>query len=149
MAGCCSRDTPTALAPWLGSTSSSTTMVDHVETKLEGILMKGIVLKGLKGIIVMVFPLILAASAPAATYYVRPAGNNNNSCTTATTDTDVAAKAAPQNAISCLNAGDTMLIHAGTYCPVSCTDNPGASVGGTDGSTTNASGTSSSPITMA
>lgn len=57
----------------------------------------------------------LAAPARAATYYVSPSGNDNNSCATSTSTSPTSQKLTIGAAIPCLTAGDTLLIHGGTY----------------------------------
>lgn len=62
---------------------------------------------------------LIAASANAATYYVRQGGSDSHSCAQATIDDDAHAKASIQTSsasgTTCLNSGDTLVVHAGTY----------------------------------
>lgn len=52
-------------------------------------------------------------SLQAATYYVRTGGNDSHACSS--TDDDAHARRNPSAGIACLSAGDTLIIHAGTY----------------------------------
>src|SRR5215831_9083575 len=52
-------------------------------------------------------------SLQAATYYVRTGGNDKNACSSI--DDDAYARRNPSAGIACLAAGDTLIIHAGTY----------------------------------
>jgi parallel beta-helix repeat protein len=53
-------------------------------------------------------------TAWAATYYVRPAGTGT--CATATTDNDASAVGSIQAGVNCVQgAGDTVIVHGGTY----------------------------------
>jgi len=57
--------------------------------------------------------LLLASTCHAATRYVSTTGNDGNACST--TDSAGTNKATLSGGISCMAAGDTLYIHAGTY----------------------------------
>jgi parallel beta-helix repeat protein len=59
--------------------------------------------------------VLLATYADAATYYVSPSGNDANSCTSAQSTIAANQKATVSAGVACLAAGDTLLIHGGTY----------------------------------
>src|SRR5262245_526795 len=87
---------------------------------------------------VVVLMLCLAAgnSAIAATYYVSTAGNDSNTCSDATSATKP--KQTISTALTCLAAGDTLLLRSGTFVegPITFWTNHVAS------------GTSDNPITI-
>jgi parallel beta-helix repeat protein len=57
-----------------------------------------------------------AVGAEAATYYVRTDGRDSHSCIKAQTDDNAHAKRTIQAGVNCLSsAGDTLIIHGGTY----------------------------------
>jgi hypothetical protein len=57
--------------------------------------------------------LVTPSTATAATYYVAKTGSDNNSCSS--TQSASAPKLTIKGGLSCLRAGDTLLIRAGTY----------------------------------
>jgi hypothetical protein len=66
-------------------------------------------------VVVLLLVMLWAAQAHATTRYVRKGGNNSHSCSAAVTDTDANAKLTILSALACSVAGDTVIVHAGTY----------------------------------
>src|SRR3954466_2358864 len=58
---------------------------------------------------------LVAVPANAATYYVSQSGNDANSCATAQSTSATNQKASIAAGVACARAGDTVLIHGGTY----------------------------------
>lgn len=58
---------------------------------------------------------LCASTAEALTYYVSQAGSDTNSCAAASSPTQSSQKATIAAGVACLAAGDTLLIHGGTY----------------------------------
>jgi hypothetical protein len=69
----------------------------------------------MKQVVVLLLVLLWTAQAQATTRYVRKGGNNSHSCAAAVTDSDATAKLTIVAALACSVAGDTVLVHAGTY----------------------------------
>ena len=63
--------------------------------------------------LVLLLSLVLSPCAGALTYHVSTGGHDSNSCAAAANVTTP--RRTIQSAIGCLSAGDTLLIHAGTY----------------------------------
>jgi hypothetical protein len=65
------------------------------------------------GVLLVIGCLASEGMAQAATYYVSKSGSNNNSCTAA--QSSGSARGTINAGLSCLAAGDTLLIRGGTY----------------------------------
>lgn len=59
--------------------------------------------------------MLCASTAEALTYYVSQSGSDTNSCAAASSPTQSSQKATIAAGVACLAAGDTLLIHGGTY----------------------------------
>jgi hypothetical protein len=66
-------------------------------------------------VVVLLLVMLWAAQAHATTRYVRKGGNDAHSCSAAVTDSDANAKLTIRSALACTVAGDTVIVHAGTY----------------------------------
>ena len=62
-----------------------------------------------------VLPLLFAGETEAATYHVGVGGNDANSCASAQSESSGSQKRTIAAGVACLSAGDTLLIHGGTY----------------------------------
>ena len=73
----------------------------------------------MKSLLGYLLVFVLASSVNAATYFVRPGGSDSHSCAQAQTDNDASAKATIQTSTAsgttCLNSGDTLVVHGGIY----------------------------------